>query len=151
MMKNFAIIVLLAFPLFFNAQLKNTVRKIDIKITGTHALRIENSGEGDKTEDMSKVELPDGDETGNSVTIANPYDTPVRFAFSTADIMEVAEVAPHSFWSGESNDYWQNFVIETNGKQQAYSLKTNNCFAIFWDKKAKVWSIKGMKCKMYQN
>jgi len=152
--KKLLLFALLIFPLFCFAQLniggKGSVRMSDIKLQKREADRIKNSGEGSKKADYDKVKLSEETPDDMSVTIVNPYDTKIQFAFSTSDRMKVVEMEPYSFWTGLANDYWQNFIIITKDKQRAYSLKTNFCYTIFWDKSLDAWSVKPLKCNMYK-
>ena len=154
-MKYIILIITLLSPIFTSAQLKlggkGQVRHSDIHLPKAYFEDIQNSGEGDKNADFRKVKLPPQSEGDMSVTIVNPYNAKIRFAYSTSDIMRVVEMEPYSFWSGIANDYWQNFIIRTKDKNLTYSLKTNHCYTIFWDKGMKVWNVKPLKCGMYKD
>ena len=130
--------------------LKNNIRKLNnINIPDAQAKKIENPKVTEKlTEDVSKIELPDGDESDYSVTFINPYAIPVNLAYSTSDIMRVVTIEPNSWWSGVANDYWQNVIIRTNGKDLKYSVRTNHCYKMDITKSGN-WDIKSVSCDMY--
>ena len=152
-MKKLFLLLVFTFPLFCFSQFggKGSVRPLIISISKQQAKKLKNDREGDKKENFEKIELPTESEGDFSVTIVNPYDKKISFAYSTSNLMRAVEMEPHSFWSGIANDQWQNVIIFTEDKQVSYSLKTDNCYAIYWKKNNKFWDIKPMKCDMYKN
>ena len=129
---------------------KGAVKEINLSIPQIDAVKINNSSDGEKTADFSKVTIPEGSEGEMSVTIVNPYNTKLLFAYATSDRMRAVEIESYSLWTGVAYDYWQNVVISTKGRQLAYMVKSNNCYTLYWEKGLGSWSIKPLKCGVYK-
>ncbi|MCC2590213.1 hypothetical protein [Chryseobacterium sp. MFBS3-17] len=152
-MKKIIPLALLCFAVSGSAQLridtKNPIRSINLKLNKSQAAGIENSGEGAADLNFRKITLPHTSAGAYSISIANPYQETIKFAIGTNALMHIDQVEPNSAWQRTLNDIWVNFVLKTKTKEQSYSLKTGNCYSIFWDRGAPGWNIRKIKCDAY--
>lgn len=136
--------MLLAFPFLVSSQ--KSIKRIQLKFNKKQTEKIENPAfDKGKMKEMKKISEPQI--AGElELSIANPYDIPLKLATASTNRMGIIEIQPNSVWRGNTIDYWQNVIIRTGEKDLVYTIKAGNCYSLFWSNNEKAWDIKKSKC-----
>lgn len=149
-MKKIVLTLLFLVPEIFFPQFridaKSAIRPIHLNLDKEQTDRMNNEGsEADyvafKKNDELKIQAKN-----YVLSIANPNRIPIIFASGTTDIMDVKTVESNTVWTEKSVDIWQNIAIKTGKNLFIYSVKTNNCYAFYWNKNLNAWDLKKIEC-----
>lgn len=128
----------------------NTLRKTNLKLNSFHADKASNPPLKSKSVSAPRVIADKNAVAGPStIIINNPYSIPLKFVSGNNDVMTINTVLPKSIWKGESSGSWHNIVIRTNKRDVAYSIKSHNCFNIFWNGGLGFWDLEKTRCAKY--
>lgn len=129
---------------------KNPIRKTNLILSKGHGDKAANPALKTKAVSGPKL-LTDKEAVVEDATliINNPNSTPLKFVLGTNDVMSIITVQPKSFWKGDVVDSWQNFVIRTGKKDNAYSIRSYNCFNIVWNAGKNLWDLEKTRCAKY--
>lgn len=131
---------------------KNPIRKTNLMLPKGQAEKAANRAMTSRAATPPKY-LTDPAATVETTTIFinNPNKTEIKFALGNNDVMSIHTIKPNSYWKGEVNENWQNFVVRTNKNDIAYSIRAYNCFNIFWNAGKGSWDLQKTKCSRYIN
>ncbi len=131
---------------------KNPIRKTNLTLPKSQADKATNRSMTARAVSPPKyLQDPAATVETTTIFINNPNKTAIKFAVGNNDVMSIHTIKPNSYWKGEVNENWQNFILRTNNKDVAYSIRAYNCFNIYWNAGKGSWDLQKTKCSRYIN